>query len=139
MDLSQSRLDVNEYNEEKIEDSLMSVILSCVNIIVNPAGFLPELPHIGVGIANKLHFLVDNTDEVTTMQAMAEQQIGEVFPSLGIIPIFSIIQDPIRKDFYTHITLSIPDLRTTIAVRYKSLAEMDITRTTYKQKNFNIS
>lgn len=138
MGFEQSVLAVNEYKQEKIEDSLMSVIMSCINIIINEPGTIPEYSHLGVGLDSKRHMLVDDSNSIEVLSKLANKQLAEIYPSLEIKAIFTVTQSD-DGSFYTNINLYIPTLQTSITASYINKDKISILSKVYKEKNFNIS
>lgn len=136
--LKQYGLAVGDYEDENVEEGLVSMIVMVFNVLVNTPGFLPDYPDIGLGLEVERHFLENDTAKINSLKTRGEAMLKKVLPDFDISLGMSVEIDPSDKSKYLSIVITEGKLSLSISTKYVSLSKIQIVGASYTAKNYNV-
>ena len=135
--LKQHGLAVGDYDDEKVEEGLVSMIVMIFNVLVNTPGFIPDFPDVGLGLEVERHFLENDIAKINSLKTRGEAMLKKVLPNFEITLNMSVETDT-DDSKYLNIIITEGTLGLNIGTKYVSLSKIQITSASYSAKNYNV-
>lgn len=136
--LKQYGLNVGDYEDENVEEGLVSMIVIIFNVLVNTPGFMPDYPDIGLGLEVERHFLENDTAKINSLKTRGEAMLKKVLPNFTISLNMSVETDTTNGTKYLSILITEGTMGISIATKYISLSKIQIVGASYSAKNYNV-
>ena len=134
MELKEYMMSVDAYLKEAKLTNYTAFVYQALNIITNNPGFIPEYPHIGIGLQqNYSHRLEDDPVFKTEIKDKIATQLMELFPDITLA-VTTTIKQLASGIKYLYLELKITNIDMTLAIDVVEGQDIKVS-VTYKDYN----